>query len=79
MSDKAKEAATVHKTNADGKVHVKGYNAIDPQGHLVLVQSLPDGDGWRFATAEDVKKAEDAEKARKSPPAKAPAAQPEKK
>lgn len=63
MSDKAKEAAAVYKTTANGSV-LLGYHAVDPQGHLVMVPTLPTDAGWRYATDADHAVAEDAEAVR---------------
>lgn len=68
MSNTAKEAAKVTKTNKDGSVAIKGYNAVDPQGHLVLLapdQDLPGAD-WRWATTTDIATAKKAEAERAS-------------
>lgn len=66
MNDQVKKSAAVYKTNRDGRSVVRGYHAVDPSGHLVLLAppgELPDSE-WRYATAADVKAAKDAEAAR---------------
>ena len=40
-----------------GEKTLRGYHAVDPSGHLVLLrpdQELPEGD-WRWASAADLK------------------------
>jgi hypothetical protein len=52
-----KEQAAVYGTKSDGSKALRGYHAVDPKGNLVLLNprdpALP-GDGWRWATPEDV-------------------------
>jgi len=59
--------------NDDGSATGK-YLAVDPSGHLCAVELASKlKDGWRLATAKDCAAAIAAEKARVTPPVKAPA------
>jgi hypothetical protein len=61
MQDQHKKAAAVHGTRlSDGAKLLRGHNAVDPSGHVVLLPgdtALP-GDDWRWATEGDLEAAE---------------------
>lgn len=65
-----KEQAAVYGQKSDGSSVLRGYHAVDPHGNLVLLnprdQELP-GDGWRWASADDVAAAEAAAAAIRNP------------
>jgi hypothetical protein len=58
---KAKLDAAVYREKGEQKI-LRGHNAVDPSGHLVMLAGdtdLPTKE-WRWATADDIAKAESA-------------------
>lgn len=51
--------------NSEGRKVSAGAWAVDPAGNICLLRvGAPLKDGWKYATDADIKKSEDAEKAR---------------
>lgn len=61
-----KSDAAIYGKKSDGTEVLRGHNAVDPKGHLVLLpgdRDLP-GPSWRWATDADIAEAELAEQKR---------------
>ncbi len=64
MQNQNKTGAAVYGEKSDGSLFLRGHNAVDPKGHLVLIDGdgeLPDSE-WHWATSGDLEAAESAEK-----------------